>query len=96
MSMGLPVVAANSPAAAALLTSGREGYIAAPEPEAMAVAVRRLAGDRVLAARMGEAAALRSQEYQPSMLARRLSDHYAALRTGVDVRGSAGVALPGR
>ncbi|MDP2873633.1 MAG: glycosyltransferase [Bacillota bacterium] len=82
MSMGLPVVAADSPAATALLNNGCEGFIAPPEPEEMARAISRLAADRPMAARMGAAAATRSREYQPSLLARRLADHYAALLAG--------------
>lgn len=82
MSVGLPVVAASSPAASELLGSGRQGIIVPAEPEEMAGAIRRLAADRGLAARMGEAAARRSREYQPSLLARRLADHYVALRAG--------------
>lgn len=83
MSMGVPVVAASSPAASALLSSGREGMIVPSEPEEMANALRKLEADRALAARMGEAAAIRSREYQPAMLARRLADHYVALTSGV-------------
>jgi len=82
MSMGLPVVAASSPAASALLNHGREGMIVPSEPEEMAKAIRKLGADRVLAARMGEAASIRSREYQPAVLARRLADLYAGLRPG--------------
>jgi glycosyltransferase involved in cell wall biosynthesis len=82
MSLGLPVVAAESPAAAEILTNGRDGLMAPPEPAEMAKAVRRLASDRVALARMGAEASKRSVDFCPQALARRLSSLYEDLMAG--------------
>lgn len=79
MSVGLPVVAAESPAATELITDGVEGFVAPPDPEGMAAAARRLAADRELVTRMSRAAEARCAAFRPAILAMKLDGMYRRL-----------------
>ena len=55
LACGTPLVTADTPAAAELLVDGRSALLVpAGDPEALAAAVRRLAGDAALARRIGD------------------------------------------
>lgn len=79
MSLGLPVVAAESPAAAELITHGVEGLVTPPTPAGMAAAACRLASDPELQDQMGRAAEARSASFRPAALAARLCSLYDCL-----------------
>ncbi|HEX6216900.1 MAG TPA: glycosyltransferase, partial [Vicinamibacterales bacterium] len=53
---GKPVITCHdSGGPSELVRDGENGYVTAPEPEALAAAMRRMMDDRNAAARMGEA-----------------------------------------
>ena len=79
MANGLPVVAADSPVARELIRDGIEGRVVPGEPRQMAIAVRGIADDPARAAQMGAEAWGRSREYDPAVLARRLTAYYREL-----------------
>lgn len=65
MAAGVPIVASDVGAIAEVVVDGQEGLLVAPgEPQALAAALLRVANDRALAQRLGEAAARRfDQEF---------------------------------
>lgn len=80
MSMGLPVVAADSPASRELVTSGVHGFVVPSDAARMAAAIELLADNCPAAQRMGQAARQRAAEYDLDSLAVRLSGLYQTLR----------------
>jgi glycosyltransferase involved in cell wall biosynthesis len=74
MAVGRPVVTADTPAAREVLADGRDALLVpAGDPDALAGALRRLAGDPALRARLGAAALARYLELgRPVAVAERL------------------------
>lgn len=81
MAAGLPVVSTAVSGIPELVRSGVNGLLVAPEsPHALADAILRVAKDEVLAARLARAGAATVTEYfDGDVLARRLSDLFAAV-----------------
>lgn len=75
----MPLVAADSPAARGLLTHGTHGFRVPSGPTIMADTLAKLADNRELAARMGAAARVRSEEFHPALFAQELVGHYRIL-----------------
>jgi len=77
---GLPVIAPASGGPVDLVDDGETGYLVAPgDPGALATAVRALAGDQALRARLGAAARRRVLGRTWSALTDELIGHYAAV-----------------
>jgi glycosyltransferase involved in cell wall biosynthesis len=74
MAVGRPIVTADTPGIREVLTDGEDALLTPPgEPQALAEALRRLAGDAELRARLGENANRRFQEVgTPRAVASRL------------------------
>ena len=75
MATGLPVVAMPVPGVRDLLTDGAEGFVA-PDVAAVTAALRRLASDSGLRARMGEAARRRALAFGSAAFAASARDFY--------------------
>jgi phosphatidylinositol alpha 1,6-mannosyltransferase len=77
---GLPVIAPASGGPVDLVEDGETGYLVAPgDPDALSAAVRRLAADLALRARLGSAARRRVLGRTWSALTDELLGHYAAV-----------------
>jgi len=64
LACGTPLVTADTPGARELLVDGESALLVPPgEPEALATALRRLAGDRALAARIGAGGRLAYEQH---------------------------------
>jgi glycosyltransferase involved in cell wall biosynthesis len=82
MAVGRAIVTADTPAARELLTDGENALLVpAGDAEALANAMRCLANDRELRARLGETAHLRFLELgTPRMVAQRFLDSFSGVR----------------
>src|SRR6266540_2608714 len=81
MAAGLPVVAAAAGGPAEVVEAERTGLLYPPgDTDALAGALRRLAGDEALRARLGDAARTRAREFAPGPVARRIENVYRELR----------------
>lgn len=79
MSMGLPVIAADSPTARELVCDGTHGYVVPSDPTEIADAIERMAHNRHVGAAMAQAARQKSAEFHPELLAQRLARLYREL-----------------
>jgi glycosyltransferase involved in cell wall biosynthesis len=79
MGTGLPVVAIPVPGVRDLVTDGVEGFLA-PDVSAATAALRRLADDPGLRARMGEAARRRAAAFGSAAFAARAAEFYDRVR----------------
>jgi glycosyltransferase involved in cell wall biosynthesis len=88
---GLPVVAVNEGGPASLIEHGETGLLTAPDPNALAGAVRQIAGGPLLAERLRRAAlaAVRTRTWDASL--ERLANGYRAA-LAEDVQGARSVA----
>lgn len=79
MSLGRPVVGSALPGIDEALTHGETGLLVPPnDPQALAVAVKTLLNDHDLRARLGEAAAERSEAFSTAACAARFTDILSA------------------
>lgn len=85
MAAGLPVVYCDSAESAVpeLVRDGIEGVACAPEPEALAAAIRRLLGDEAERARLAEGARTRAAFYDWGEIARRFEEIFTRLLGGI-------------
>lgn len=79
MAVGLPVVATDVPGSRETL--GEAGVLAAPDPQSLARALDRVAGDAGLRAELSGRSLLRAQEYSWPRLIERLETIYAGICT---------------
>jgi glycosyltransferase involved in cell wall biosynthesis len=83
MGAGRPVIAAGAGGAAELVTDGVDGlHYVMGDRDALAWAMRRLAGDRALRASLGEAASRTARRYTPAALAPDLLSAWQAAARG--------------
>jgi glycosyltransferase involved in cell wall biosynthesis len=84
LASGLPVVATRVGGLPEIVTDGVEGRLVAPaDPAGLAAALGEVLGDGALRARMGVAAAVRSQEFDIAAAQRQIEDVYAQVLSGV-------------
>jgi glycosyltransferase involved in cell wall biosynthesis len=89
MSVGLPVVATTVGGVPDIVSEGSEGFLVPPaNAELMAGAIRKLAEDPGLRARMGRAAELRSEQFDVSQAAASIEDVYSTLLDATSATGS--------
>jgi glycosyltransferase involved in cell wall biosynthesis len=73
LAMGRPIIASDLPAIREILTDGETGLLVPPgDPDALAAAMRRVAGDQALAARLADAALALAPSYSWDERAQRL------------------------
>ncbi len=78
MASGTPVVAADIPGYASILTHEREGLLVPPQdPDALALALVRVLADAPLRERLGQAGRATAAQYDWSVVAARVLDTYA-------------------
>ncbi|MGZ4415529.1 MAG: glycosyltransferase family 4 protein [Gaiellaceae bacterium] len=83
MVAGVPVVAANAGGPAELITSGVDGILTAPgDVSELAVALRTLADDWVLRAKIGAAGRHRSRDFAPERAVEQLLEFYDRVLRG--------------
>lgn len=83
MAAGLAVIATGAGGPAEIVTPEVDGILVPPgSAEALAAALRRLAGDPVLRARLGEAARTRAGDFAPEPIAARWVDLYRSVSRG--------------
>lgn len=84
MQAGLPVIAAAEGGPVEIIDDGRDGLLVAPgDVPALAAAMRRLADDPALRARLGQAARDVSRRFAAERAAHRLDSIYTAVRRGI-------------
>ncbi|HVP27678.1 MAG TPA: glycosyltransferase family 4 protein [Myxococcota bacterium] len=80
---GLPAIATDLGEQREMIVHERSGLLVPPGDEAaLAAAMRRLADDSALRARLGAGAAARAREFRVGAVAERLADLYASLAAG--------------
>jgi phosphatidylinositol alpha-mannosyltransferase len=81
MSAGAPVLASRIPGYAAVLTHGREGFLASPKsPASIAAGMIRLLSDSTLRAQMAEAGARTARQYDWPIVAARILAYYESVK----------------
>jgi glycosyltransferase involved in cell wall biosynthesis len=94
MASGLPVVAVDVPGVRDLVTDGADGFVVG-EPDGLAPALARLAGDAALLRRLGLEARARALEFAPDRYAPRARAFYeSALRGSTAPRTDGSSARP--
>ncbi|MCU0647732.1 MAG: glycosyltransferase family 4 protein [Gemmatimonadaceae bacterium] len=80
---GTPVIASNSPGIRESVRDGQTGFLVAHgDTEAMAGAIRRLAADRPLVERLGDAARVFAGQFTWDQAARQTAEHLREVRDG--------------
>ena len=83
MAMGVPVVAADQGGPAEVITQGRDGLLyRAGNVEALAGALRRLAGDAELRAQLNRGGRETARAFEPAVIARKVEAVYASVLDG--------------
>jgi glycosyltransferase involved in cell wall biosynthesis len=78
MAMGLPVVAPSGGGPAEVIIDGETGTLYAPgDVDALADALRRLAGDIALRKKLGAAAQMKARDFEPEIVAAAVTRIYA-------------------
>ena len=85
MAVGLPIVATD--VLGSRETLGTTGVLAAPDPQSLARALDRVAGDPQLRAELSRRSLLKAQEYSWPRLIARLEDVYAGIGPAVPAAG---------
>jgi len=76
MAIGLPCAAMDAPGSRDVITNEVDGLLTAPNPEALAAAMLRMAQDRALGQRLAVQARQVTQRYDPLQLTIRLLEVY--------------------
>jgi glycosyltransferase involved in cell wall biosynthesis len=80
MAAGLPVIAPDEGGPASMVIDGETGRLfSSRDPDALAAAMRSLAGDAEQRARLGDAARLAAERYHPAALAKDVESLYASV-----------------
>jgi glycosyltransferase involved in cell wall biosynthesis len=79
-SAGLPVIASAEGGPAEVITDGVDGLLCPPgDPHALAGMLRNLEADPALRARLGAAARIRTSQFAPDSVAKKILRTYRAL-----------------
>jgi glycosyltransferase involved in cell wall biosynthesis len=82
MAAGLPVIASNEGGPAEVITDGVDGLLCPPgDPSALAALLLRVAADPDLRSRLGAAARVRTVQFTPERVDRKIMRTYRATET---------------